>query len=150
VKRASADRSRRLPFLVGGQARHQELQPPVRIELDDLGDGGHVTEQAQEVDLALLARHRGVGERHLHRPSHLTLDSRHELLDAAGRGQGLLTLKPDQRGLGLAIGEVKVHDAAQEQHAAHQQDEDSHVLTEEPAARCEARHRRMTSARKRI
>ena len=135
---------------VGGQAGHQELHPPVRIELDDLSDGRHVAKQAQEVDLALLAGHRGFGEGHFHRCSDLLLDALHELLDSAGGGQSLLALEPDQSPFGLPVGEVEVDDAAHEQHAADQQDEDGHVLAKEPAARRQARHRRMTSARKRI
>ncbi len=47
----------------------------------------------------LLARHRGIVEGHLHRSSHLPLDPRDELLDAACCRQGLLALEPDQRRL---------------------------------------------------
>ena len=135
--------------LVRREAGHQQLHLARRIELDELGDGGHVAEQAQEVDLALLPRQRRIGEGHLHRRPHLLLDSLHELLDARGGRQGLLALEPDERRLRLPVGEVEVDEAAQEQHPAHEQDQDGRVLAEEPAVRGRGPHRRMMSARKR-
>ncbi len=134
--------------LVRREARHQQLRLTGRIELNDLGDGRHVTEQAEEVDLALLARHRGIAERHLHCRSHLPLDPLDELLDATRGRQRLLPLEADQRRLGLPVGKVEVDEAAKEQHAADEQDQDGGVLAEEPPARRDAPHLRMMSARK--
>src|SRR5262249_15504444 len=99
---------------------------------------------------ALFADHRGVGERHFHGRPDLLLDALDELLDTSGRRQRLLALEANQRGLGLSVRKVEVDHAAQEQHSADEQEQDGHVLAEEPSARDPAFHRRMTSARKRI
>src|SRR5262249_52851809 len=77
------------------------------------------------------------------------LDIPHELFDSAGCSERLLALQADQGRLGLAIREGEVHDAAEQQHAADEQDEDSHVFAEQTARR-QTLHRRMMSARKRI
>ncbi len=66
---------------VHGQTGHAQLLAPAPVEEGDLGDRGHLPEQADVVDLPLL---QGAGNRHhlgLRRPTHLVLDLTHELLD---------------------------------------------------------------------
>ena len=66
---------------VHGQTGDAQLLVSAPVKEGDLGDRGHLPEQADVVDLPLLQR---AGSRHhlgLRRPTHLALDLAHELLD---------------------------------------------------------------------
>ena len=101
-----------------------------RVELEDLGDGGRVAEETEEVDLALRARRGSVSKRHLHCRPHLTLDPGDELFDATRRRQNLLALNANEGRLGLAVRKDQVDGAADEQHASDQENDDHRVLAE--------------------
>src|SRR5262249_1397397 len=116
------------------------------VEMKDLGDSGHVAKEPQIVDLALLPGRRGIVERGLGRPAHLSLYVLDELLDPRSRRNGLLVLDPDEPVLRLLVGKVEVDRATGQKHTADEEEEDDDVLPEQPAARV---HRRSMSARRR-
>ena len=86
---------------VHGEPRHPELLLAGRIELRQLGDRGHLAQETQRVEAALLERARRPGQ--LHGPAELALDLLDELADLRRRGLGLLALDADQRRLVLLV-----------------------------------------------
>src|SRR5262249_19805839 len=144
-----------------------ELLLAGEIEVGELADGRHVTQDAEKIQLALL-RHRdaetfpepetalshlagvGIVRGRARRLPHLLLDLLQEFFDAGCRRYRLCALDPDDRALGLAVGKVQLDQARRHQHAADQDEEDDDVLAEEAAARIRAGHRRNASARRRI
>ena len=94
---------------VHGEARDLELLLALAVELDELGDRRHLAQEAHVVVAALLDR----GQRPLRegRPADLLLDLGDELLDALGRGLGLLLLQVDQLLLLVLIGEPEIERA---------------------------------------
>src|SRR5262249_18174247 len=73
------------------------------------GDGGHLTQQAQGVEAALLDRARR--PRQLRGPAELALDLLDELADLGGGGLRLLPLDADEGDLVLLLIEQNVHNA---------------------------------------
>ena len=152
---------------VGVQAGDPELFPAGEVEMAELGHGGRVAEDPEEIELALLGQRRAqplaesqLGLAHLARVGivgrgpgrvpHLLLDVLQELLDASRRRHRLRALDSDDRALGFPVGEVDLDQAGGHQHAANEDEEDDDVLAIEPAARGRGGHRRKASARNRI
>ncbi len=119
---------------VHGQPGDAELLAAGRVDVADLGDGGHLALEAEEVEPALLERGPGGRALGLGHPAHLPLDLLDEALDLGGGRERLLALQGHERGLVLLVGEVELGDAAREQLGGHEQDEEGGVLPEQAAA----------------
>ena len=116
---------------VHGEARHLDLLAAVGIEVAHLGDGGCLTQEAQEIEATLLepaARRQEAG-----RPADLPLDLLYELLDHGGCALRLLALHGDQRLAALVIGVVHLDGGADDQRAADQSRQQGGVLAEQAA-----------------
>ena len=103
---------------------------PVDIHLGEFGDRGHLTQQPQRVEPALLDRARR--PRQLRGPAELALDLLDELADLGGRRLGLLVLDPDQRGLVLAIIEEDLEQAVGQQRNGDDGHEQRDIFGEQP------------------
>ena len=88
-------------------------------------------------------------DRALHRAAKMLEDLSQVPLDLARRRQRLRPLEPDDRLLGLLVGEIELDGAAHGQHAPHQHQQEDQIFAEQ-AARHRQLHRWITSARNRI
>ena len=121
---------------VHGQARHPQPLLAGRVELRQLGNGGHLAQQPQRIEAALLDRARR--PRQLRRPAELALDLLDELADLGGGGFRLLALDADERRFVLLIVEEHVENAIGQQSDADHRDEQRDVFGEQaPAGFCD-------------
>ena len=86
--------------------RDLELLAALAVELDQLGDGRHLAQQADIVEAPLLDRQRR--PLRLRHPADLALDLAHEGFDLLGGGLGLLVLDLDRGAAVLLVDEVEV------------------------------------------
>jgi hypothetical protein len=116
---------------VHAEPRDVQLLVAGAVELGQLGDRGHLAQQANIVEAALLGRQGielGVGH-----PADLALDLLDERFDRLRRRHRLLALHVD-RGLAVvAIDEVEVERGVDHADNGHQADEQGDVLEEETA-----------------
>ena len=117
---------------VHGQPRHPQPLFAGGVELSELGDGGHLAQQPQGVEAALLDRARR--PRQLRGPAELALDLLDELADLGGGGFRLLALDADQRRLVLLIIEEDVENAVGHQRDTDDRDEQRDVFGEQASA----------------
>ena len=113
---------------VHGQPRDPQPLLAAGVELRQLGNGGHLAQQPQCIEAALLDGARR--PRQLRRPAELALDLLDELADLGGGGFRLFALDADERCLVLLIVEVDVEDAVREQRDADDRNEQRDVFGE--------------------
>ena len=113
---------------VHGEPRHPQPLFAGGVELRQLGNGGHLAQQPQGIEAALLDRARR--PRQLRGPAELALDLLDELADLGGGGFRLLALDADQRGLVLLIIEQDVENAVRQQRDSDHRDEQRDIFGE--------------------
>jgi hypothetical protein len=128
------------------QPRHAQPLFAGGVELGELGDGGHLAQQPQRVEAALLDR---TGRpRQLRGPAELALDLLDELADLGGGGFRLFALDADERRLVLLIIEEDVENAVGYQRNTDDRDEQRDVFGEQaPAGLCDRGFGRRLSRR---
>ena len=146
------EKSSWLPTTSGSRRETRSCSLPARSRWLSSLTAGTLRRTLQEVELALLGQRRaqslakaepalphlarvGIVGDGPGRLAHLLLDLLQELLDPGGRGHRLGALDPDDRALGLPVGEVELDQARRHQHAADEDEQDDDVLAEEPPAR---------------
>src|SRR5262249_44966041 len=102
------------------------------VELSELGDGGHLTQQPQGIEAALLDR--AGRPRQLRGPAELALDLLDELADLGGGGFRLLALAADEGHLVFLIIEQDVENTVGYQRDTDHRDEQRDVLREQSSA----------------
>ena len=117
---------------VHGEPRDFELLVTGGVDLRQLGNGGHLAQQPQRIEPALIQR--AVGPRQLRGPAELALDLGDEFLDLVGGGFRLLMLDIDQRRFLLLKGKPDFEGAIGDQRQHHHTDEQRHIFDEKPAA----------------
>jgi len=117
---------------VHGQPRHSQPLFAAGVELSQLGDGGHLTQQPQGIEAALLDRARR--PRQLRGPAQLALDLLDELADLGGGCFRLFALDADERRLVLLVIEQDVENAVGYQRYTDDCDEQRDVFGEQSSA----------------
>ena len=117
---------------VHGEPRDAQPLLARGIDLRQFGDRGHLTQQPQRVEPALLDRARR--PRQLRRPAELAFDFLDELADLGRRRFRLFALDADQRCFVLLVVEIDLENAVGNQRDADHQDEQPDVFGEQPAA----------------
>src|SRR5262249_61153417 len=102
------------------------------VGLSELGDGGHLPQQPEGIEAALLDRARRPWQ--LRGPAELALDLLDELADLGGGGLGLFALDADERGFVLLIIEKDVENAVGQERDADHRDEQRDVFGEQAPA----------------
>src|SRR5262249_46923344 len=102
------------------------------VELSELGDGGHLTQQAQGIEAALFDRARR--PRELRGPAELALDLLDELTDLGGGGLRLFALDADERHFVLLVIEEDVENAVGYQRDTDARDEQGDVFGKQASA----------------
>jgi hypothetical protein len=128
---------------VHAEARHAELLAAVAVELHQLGDGRHLTQQTDIIEAPLFGRQRV--ELSVGHPADLVLDPAHEGFDPLRRRLGLLALHIDRGAAVFLVDEIEVKCRVDHQYAGHQAQEQDDVFQEQPAL-----HSITSSARARI
>ena len=132
-------RELRIVGKIGAAADHVHRQPrdpqpllAAGVDLRQLGNGGHLAQQPQCIEAALLD---GAGRpRQLRRPAELALDLLDELADLGGGGFRLFALDADERRLMFLVVEVDVENAVREQRDADDRHEQRDIFREQASA----------------
>ncbi len=117
---------------VHGQPRDSQPLFAGGVELGELSDGGHLTQQAQGVEAALFDRARR--PRQLRGPAELALDLLDELTDLGRGGFRLLALDADERCFVFLVIEEDVENAVGQQGDADHRDEQRNVFGKQTPA----------------
>src|SRR5262249_42459801 len=113
---------------VHGQPRDSQPLFAGGVELGELGDGRHLTQQPQGIEAALFDRARR--PRQLRGPAELALDLLDELTDLGGGSFRLFALDADERRLVLLIIEQNVENTVGYQRDTYDRDEQRDIFGE--------------------
>ena len=124
---------------IGAAADHVHRQPrnpqpllAAGVDLRQLGNGGHLPQQPQRIEAALLDRAGRPGQ--LRRPAELALNLLDELSDLGGGGFRLFALNADEGNLVLLVVEVDVENTVRQERDADHRHEQRNVLGKQASA----------------
>ena len=132
---------------IHGKPRDPQPLLAGRIHLRQFGNGGHLAQQPQRVEPALLDRAGGPWQ--LGGPAQLAFNFLDELTDFRGRRLGLLVLDADQGSLVLAVIEEDLKDTIRQQRDGDHRDEQRDIFRKQAAAGLGAGCRRRRRAKHR-
>ena len=132
---------------VHGQARYPQALLARRIHLRQFGNRGHLAQQPQRVEPALLDRAGGPWQ--LRGPPQLAFNFLDKLTDFRCRRLGLLVLDADQGNLVLAVIKEDLKDAIGQQRDGDHRDEQRDIFRKQAAAALGAGWRRRRRAKHR-
>src|SRR6516164_571284 len=112
--------------------RHPQLLVAGGVELRQLRDRGHLTQEPQAVEAPLIDG--AGGPRELRGPPHLALDLLDELADLGCRRLGLLALDADQGGLVLLKGKPDLGQSVRKQSNTDEGQRQPDIFAKQPSA----------------